>query len=72
MTPINKSPTPTRKLHSLKFRYTNNNNNETNQAATNKNNHNGNITKKTTNHWYSIKNQKSVPLSKAYIRVTTI
>lgn len=72
MTPIKQFPTPIRKIHSLKFRYTNNNNNKTNQAATNKNNHNDNITKKTTNHWYSIQNQKSVPLSKTYMSVTII
>ena len=72
MTPIKQFPTPIRKIHSLKFRYTNNNNNKTNQAATNKNNHNGNITKKLPITGTVSKTKKSVPLSKTYMSVTTI
>ena len=67
----NTNHSPIRKHHTPNIRYKNKNNKQIHQSADTFTNYNDNPSDKTTNCRYSIKKQKSVPLSKTHVNTKT-
>ena len=61
--PTNTKYSPIRKHHTQNIRYKTNNNKQIHRSADTITNYNDNPSDKSTNCWYSIKKQKSVPIS---------